>query len=404
MQGIVRQGSLPIRIIVAGGSIGGLCAGIALRGIGCEVQVYERTPGAMASRGAGIVIQDELLQMQRRYGIAELPAVPCLQRQYLLPQGGDGAATVMPQRFTSWNAIYQTLRSAFPEERYHPGSTLIGFTQADGRVVARFAERGEVEADLLVCADGSQSETRRQLLPDVEPRYAGYVAWRGTLEEECAPPELVQFFEHSFTFCQARSAGHILCYFIPGSGAATESGRRRLNWVWYINVADGPALERMLTDKTGKLRGGSVPAGMVSAELTAEIQASATDELHPHFVELVQRTPAPFIQSIFDVAVPRMAFGRVCLIGDAAFVLRPHAAAATAKAAADATTLAASLAAALGDPEAALLNWEAKQLEYGHRLLDYSVGLGKRSVQRLDGPVTMRDVAERFGGIAQAPQ
>jgi 2-polyprenyl-6-methoxyphenol hydroxylase-like FAD-dependent oxidoreductase len=405
---VVRQGSLPLRVVVAGGSIGGLCAGIALRGIGCEVQVYERTPGAMASRGAGIVIQDDLLHLQRRHGAAELPAVSCLQRQYLLPQGGDGVATAMPQRFTSWYAIYRTLRSAFPEERYHPGSTLTGFTQADGSVVARFAERGKVEADLLVCADGSQSETRRRLLPEVEPRYAGYVAWRGTLEEECAPPELVRFFDQSFTFCEARSGGHILCYFIPGSGAATELGRRRLNWVWYVNVANGPELKRLLTDRTGTLHGGSVPAGMVPAELTAEVHAAAADQLHPRFVELVQRTPDPFIQSILDVVVPRMAFGRVCLLGDAAFVLRPHAAAATAKAAADATTLAAALAAAAGDPDGALQNWEARQLEYGHRLVNYGVGLGRRSVQRHDGshPITasLRDLAERFDGIAQPPR
>jgi 2,6-dihydroxypyridine 3-monooxygenase len=109
--------------------------------------------------------------------------------------------------------------------------------------------------------------------------------------------------------------------------------------VWYVNVPGGPDLECLLTDRADKLRGRSVPAGMVSTKLTAEIHAAATSELHPRFVELVQRTPDPFIQSILDVVVARMAFGRVCLLGDAAFVLRPHAAAATAKVAADAMSL-----------------------------------------------------------------
>jgi len=401
----VREGNRPLKVAVAGGSIAGLCAGIALRGIGCAVEVYERTPGAMASRGAGIVVQDDLLRLLRRHGAPELPVTSCLQRRYLLPDGGDGVATAMPQRFTSWYAIYRTLRSAFPDERYHPGSTLTGFGQAAGRVVARFAERGEIEADLLVCADGSRSETRRRLLPEVEPRYAGYVAWRGTLEEEHAPPELVRFFDQSFTFCEARSGGHILCYFIPGPGAATEPGRRRLNWVWYVNMPDGPQLERLLTDRTGELHGGSVPAGMVPAELTAEVHAAATRELHPRLVGLVQGTPDPFIQISLDVVVPRMAFGRACLLGDAAFMLRPHAAAATAKAAADATTLAAALAADPGDPDAALRAWETRQLGHGRGLVDHGVALGKRSVERRDGsrPLapTLRDAAERFGGIAQ---
>jgi 2-polyprenyl-6-methoxyphenol hydroxylase-like FAD-dependent oxidoreductase len=48
----VRERDLPLKSAVAGGSIGGLCAGIALRGIGCAVDVYERSPGAMASRVA----------------------------------------------------------------------------------------------------------------------------------------------------------------------------------------------------------------------------------------------------------------------------------------------------------------------------------------------------------------
>ncbi len=399
---------MPLTVAVAGGSIGGLCAGIALRGIGCAVEVYERTPGVMTSRGAGIVVQDDLLGLLRRHGAPELPAVSCLQRQYLLPTGGHGVVIALPQRFTSWSAIYRTLRSIFPDEHYHVGSVLTGFTQTDGRVLSRFAERGEIETDLLVCADGSQSEMRRQLLPEVERRSAGYVAWRGTLEEEGAPPELVRFFDRSFTFCEARSGGHILCYFIPGPGDATEPGRRRLNWVWYVSVADGPELERLLTDRTGKLRGGSVPAGMVSAELTSEVHAAAGRELHPRFVELVRRTSDPFLQGIVDVVVPRMAFGRTCLLGDAAFVLRPHAAAATAKAAADATNLAAALAAAQGDLDVALQAWETRQLEYGHRLVDHAVALGRRSVEQQDGShrvtSTLRGVAERFSGIAQLPQ
>jgi 2-polyprenyl-6-methoxyphenol hydroxylase-like FAD-dependent oxidoreductase len=175
---------------------------------------------------------------------------------------------------------------------------------------------------------------------------------------------------YRFWFCHVLITGetgtaHILCYFIPGPGAATEPGRRGLNWVWYVNMPDGPELERLLTDRTGKLHGASVPAGMVPAQLTAEVHAAAARELHPRFVELVQGTADPFIQTILDVVVPRMTFGRACLLGDAAFVLRPHAAAATAKAAADATTMAASLAANPGDPDAAMRSWETRQLEHG---------------------------------------
>ena len=72
------------------------------------------------------------------------------------------------------------------------------------------------------------------------------------------------------------------------------------------------------------------------------------------------------MQLIVDVAVPRMVFGRVCLLGDAAFALRPHAAVGTAKAAEDAWQLARALRSADGgDVDHALAEWEAAQLRLG---------------------------------------
>ena len=395
------MGSTPIRVVVAGGSVGGLCAGIALRGVGCEVEVHERTRGTMSSSGAGIVVQDDLWALLRRHGAPDLPVTSCQQRRYLLFDTGNGITTEVRHWFTSWSALYRTLRSTFPNQSYHLGSTLTEFRQTGGRVTACFAGRGEVETDLLICADGSRSETRRRLLPDVNPRYAGYVAWRGTLEEEDVSPALVRFFDNSLTFCEARSGGHILCYFIPGPEAATEFGRRRLNWVWYVNVPAGPKLNELLTDRAGKLREGSVPAGMVPPGLVNELHKVARGDLHPRFAELVQSTPNPFIQTIFDVIVPRMVFGRICLIGDAAFVLRPHAAAATAKAAKDATALAAALIDQPTDTDPALQVWQAEQLKHGRDLVHHCVALGGRSVETQESSTTLNDAAERFGGIGQ---
>jgi 2-polyprenyl-6-methoxyphenol hydroxylase-like FAD-dependent oxidoreductase len=385
-----------LKVVVAGGSIGGLCAGIALRGIGCDVDIYERTSGPMTGRGAGIVVQEQLLQLLHRHGAPDLPITKCQYRQYLRPDGGDGIKTEMPLQFTSWHSIYETLRSTFPDEHYHSDSTLVGFTQSDTRIFARFAKREYVKADLLICADGSRSETRRQLLPNVQPAYSGYVAWRGTIEEASAPG-LARFFDWSFSICEGRSGGHILSYLIPGADACTEEGRRHLNWVWYVSA---PNLERLLIDKHGIRHEASVPVGMVPSELVAEIHATAARELHPYFHELVQRTRDPFIQAIVDVVTPQMAFGRLCLLGDAAFVLRPHLAAATAKAAADASVLAAALAANPAGPPVALRAWETRQLAYGRSLSDQAIEVGKRSVQQHASSCTMGDVVERFRGIS----
>lgn len=206
----------PLRVAVAGGSIGGLCAGVALNGAGFDVQVFERNAGSMDTRGAGIVVQGELVQLLRDNGAGPLPTTSCRVRRYLDPDGGDGRAQAMPQAFTSWEAIYNTLKDAFPAERYHTGAALVA---ADDRgsepgISAEVEGFGHVQADLLLCADGAQSPTRRRLLPGTKFEYAGYIAWRGTINEAEVSPELVRFFDDAFTFSEARSGGHMLVYLI----------------------------------------------------------------------------------------------------------------------------------------------------------------------------------------------
>ena len=363
-----------------GGSIAGLCAGIALRGVGYAVEVYERAPGPMTSRGAGIVVQPDLIALLDAHGAPPLPMTTCAARRYLLPDGGVQSESRMPQHFTSWDAIHQTLRATFPEDAYHLGVSVIDFADEGNQVAVTFATGEGVAADLLVCADGDRSESRHRLLPDVRPQYAGYIAWRGTLEESKAPATLVDAFNDRFTFCDARSGGHILCYFIPGENAAVDVGHRRLNWVWYVHADETTDLPFLLRDASGEQRESSVPPGQVTGDHIAALHAAAGRELHPRFADLVRATEAPFIQAIQDLMVPRMVFGRTCLLGDAAFVVRPHTAGATAKAAADASTLGAALADT--DLRRGLERWERSQLELGYRMTQYGVSLGERFARR----------------------
>src|SRR5258707_10137711 len=145
-------------------------------------------------------------------------------------------------------------------------------TQTGNRVSASLADGRIVESDLFIAADGSNSEIRRRLLPDVLPNYAGYVAWRGTLEEAEAGPDLKSFFDDTFTFSEARSGGHILVYFIPGANADVRPGHRRLNWVWYVQATDAD-LARMLVDKSGKARRTSLPQGFAHPSVVSELHA-----------------------------------------------------------------------------------------------------------------------------------
>jgi 2-polyprenyl-6-methoxyphenol hydroxylase-like FAD-dependent oxidoreductase len=369
-----------MRVAVAGGSIGGLAAATALQSVGCAVEVYERTPHQMTSRGAGIVVQPSLTALLSQVGASSLPTTRCTHRNYLSPNRGRSELSLMPQRFTSWEAIYKTLLAAFPAESYHLGAEMAGFNQASNSssVSVRLADGRTAEADLLVCADGWRSATRRHFLPQASPRYASYIAWRGTLSESEVSADLVSFFDDRFTFSDARSGGHALCYFIPGDDARTEPGQRRLNWVWYVHVPEGSDLDRILTERTGERRAGSVSPGLLDDEVAEEMRRAAARELHPQFAELIAATPEPFVQVILDLAVPRMRFGRVCLVGDAAFIVRPHTAGATAKAADDARALALAAKAWRGNLNDELAHWEANQLSAGRAMAQYGMALGKR--------------------------
>ena len=371
-----------LRAVVAGGSIGGLCAGLALHGSGATVDIFERNPGPMETRGAGIVVQSELTELLKRFGAATLPTTSCRGRRYLEADGGDGRRQAMPQHFTSWESIYLTLRSTFPKERYHTGAALDSFQNMGKIVRADIAGRGRVDADLLICADGAQSETRRRLLPQVQPHYAGYIAWRGTLDEASASHDLVDFFDDTFTFSEARSGGHILVYLIPGAKAAAMPGMRRLNWVWYIR-ATTQDLPHLLTDRHGYQHHNSLPQGGATDEALAALHALARSEVHPRMADLIEATPDPFIQIIVDVVVPRTVFGNACLLGDAAFVVRPHTAGATAKAASDSMLLADALEHSEGNVEEALSVFQPLQLRYGQELHQYGVALGNRWAQAL---------------------
>jgi 2-polyprenyl-6-methoxyphenol hydroxylase-like FAD-dependent oxidoreductase len=372
-----------LRALVAGGSIGGLCAGLALHGHGASVEIFERDPGPMETRGAGIVVQPALTEILQRYGAPPLPNTSCSGRRYLDPDGGDGRMQHMPQQFTSWESIYLTLRAAFPNERYHSGTVLERFENAHEKVLADIAGHGTVTADLLVCADGAQSETRRDLLPQVQQHYAGYIAWRGTISEAAVPYSLAAFFDDTFTFSEARSGGHILVYLVPGPNADASVGHRLINWVWYVS-ADTEDLPILLTDRHGRRHHNSLPQGEATDEALLELRARARREVHPRMAELIEATPDPFVQTIVDVVVPRTVFGRTCLLGDAAFVVRPHTAGATAKAARDAMSLADYLRESPDDVCGALAGFQSAQLRYGKELYRHGVALGSGWVKHAE--------------------
>ncbi len=323
------------------------------------------------------MVQPELLGLLGYVKAPSLAVTGCSHRRLVDAKTGRFEDRYMPQDFTSWEAIYTSLRAAFPTEAYHTDEAVAFTNQSETQVRLQVGDKETLVA-MLVGADGFRSSLRQSFAPETTSRYAGYVAWRGVLDEADAPESLVDFFDDKFTFCNANDGGHALCYFIPGDNLSVTRGRRRLNWVWYRMVDEGPAFDAIMTDRAGQHRDASVPEGEVRDEVLADMRDQAFNLAAP-FAEVVRVTPRPFIQAIYDIAPPRMVFGRVCLLGDAAFVVRPHTAAAAAKAAADAASLARALRSSAPDMSRGLELWEQQQLVAGRELVKYGVMLGEQS-------------------------
>ncbi|HEX6110725.1 MAG TPA: FAD-dependent monooxygenase [Geminicoccaceae bacterium] len=363
------------RVIVAGGSIAGLFAGALLHRRGFAVDVFERSGEALASRGAGIVPHPELFDALAQTGAAidETAGVPVVGRITLDRDGTVLGEHALPQIMLSWDRLYRSLLEAYPDDRYHGGRALESFEQDAHGVIAHLADGERVRADWLIGADGIRSSVRRQLLPELEPGYAGYVAWRALIEESAMSPEARAILGERLAFCLPPGE-QMLGYPVSGADEATVAGRRRYNVVWYRPADERAALPRLLTARNGRRYDLSIPPGQVAPAAVTGLRADAAALLAPCCAEVVLLTEEPFIQAIYDLESPRLVFGRVVLIGDAAFVARPHAGMGVTKAALDALTLAGALAAP--DPAAALAQWECQRLRYGRAVVKRARWLG----------------------------
>ena len=382
--------------IVIGGSISGLFAALLLRRHGWRVDVYERTPGELAGRGAGIVAQPELREALAAAEIGDVGDVGVrVETRLLLDASG---AIVMrhpcPQIVTSWEHMHRLLRARLPDAHYHAGAELTHLDMQGGATRAHFADGRTAEADLVIGADGIRSTVRRQLFPEARPEYAGYVAWRSLVDERAFPATLhAQIFSHMAFGLPAGE--QFIGYPVTGEGDDMTPGTLRYNIVWYRPADEATELKRLLTDDSGRVHTQSIPPPLVRAEVRAEMREAAARLLAPQFRAAVALSPQPFLQPIYDLDSQRLAQGPVAIIGDAAFVARPHLAAGVIKAAEDVLSIVAALVTE-PDVPAALRRYETERRPVGHRIVararemgaNYRPAASSDTVARLSGADT----------------
>lgn len=244
-------------------------------------------------------------------------------------------------------------------------------------------EKGSILADIVVGADRPSSTVRKLVQPNVERKYAGYCALRGTLLEEEASEETKRTLCERFTFFHSPGV-QILAYLIPGKHGTVEPGKRLLNFVYYTNFPEGSdELKEIMTDRNGRRRAITMPPGMTDFQAWEKQRTLARERLPPQFAEVVCGTQRPFVQAVTDVLSPEHEYwnGKVVLIGDALAGFRPHTVASTSQAAFDAMIFADYI-----DGKVSREEWKRQTLGFARFIQKRGVMMGEHS-QHMDLPL-----------------
>ena len=360
---------------IIGGSMAGLFAATALSKKGWDISVHEKVPVPLSGRGAGIATYDELADLVfKATNNNNVLGTTAKSRVSLDINGNIINSYDYPQVYTSWQYLFSILREQISNDDYFMGDDCIKIEQNEDKAIAVFDNGKKKESDLIIVANGIKSELRTYVDNKAYPQYAGYVGWRGVVNEEEISKKSLETLSNYFIVVLPYNQ-QIASYPIAGEGKNPfKIGERRINWIWYKPVPQN-SLQEILLGKSGQQFEDGIPPNEIREEIVNDLFKEAEEKLPPQLVELVKITKQPLIQPIFDLQSIKMKNGRVVTIGDAAFTARPHVGMGVTKAAMDAFTLSEYLedSSNLDD----LDKWEHSRLKESQFIVNRSRKLGQ---------------------------
>jgi salicylate hydroxylase len=381
-----RRTSVPLRISIIGGGIGGLTAALSLRQAGFEVDVYEQAP-ELTQIGGGINMGPNAVRVLRRLGLAA-----GLDREGVRPlfthqrRWRDGRtlqrAPLNPLCEELYGAPHITIHradllaviaSGFPAEHIYLGHRLIRLENKSDSVEAWFENGARIKADILVGADGINSAVRAALFGEEAPVFAGCVAYRGLIPAERLADLGLEIGSQAWV----GPGAHLVHYFVS-----------RGDLLNFVGWTEHDAWNR--EDWTDRA---TVTRALASFE-----------GWHPQVRRIISAADTCFIWALFDRdPLAHWSFGRTTLLGDACHPMYPFMGQGAAQAIEDGAALAACLVAGgNADPAAALKHYERLRLPRVTRLQDMSRA-NKARFHLGDGPAQEARDAEWAKAADRSP-
>src|SRR3954462_8316594 len=213
------------RIAIIGGGLAGLAAAQALRTVGTTAQVFETAP-ALGEIGAAVNSSPQAVKALQAIGVGDkVAAVGHLSRGIYTRNMQTGEFLEFSDRYKAaekYGAPYYTfhradlldaLASGLDHSAIHLGHRLTGLEERSDHIMLAFANGAEVEAEIVIGADGVRSVIRRALYGDDNPTYTGQMVWRALLNGSDVPEEVLEPTGH----IQWVGPGcHLLAYYIRG--------------------------------------------------------------------------------------------------------------------------------------------------------------------------------------------
>ena len=182
-----------MKAIIIGGGIGGLTTAIALQQRGIDATVFEAAPEIKAL-GAGIVMASNAMQVLQRLGVAEkvkangcaMKAARIANEKWSTIQEIDSTYAVNKFGVGSYAihraALQKVLLEELPNQTVKLNHKVISVTQYQGKILVKFENGVEEEADIAIGADGIKSIVRQSIFGKTEYRYSGQTCWRATVD------------------------------------------------------------------------------------------------------------------------------------------------------------------------------------------------------------------------------